>query len=229
MGDDEFLIALPALRQAFEYFPPRERETVAGHLLARRGLSGTGAVAAAGGRHRSGARRGGAALEARVDAALAREGLLTVMIMTRTTDQDHDYRPQRTIGMSAEMSQQQQAELERWRLVLGQAGESVLAGRQLGAGRGRATRRSTGCTGGTRTSTAASDRPAAAGGDGPSVLTTVDWLDDITALFPKETVERLQRDAVERYEIHDVVTDPASWPGSSRTRRCSRPSCAPST
>ncbi|WP_327004961.1 DUF5682 family protein [Dactylosporangium sp. NBC_01737] len=77
MGEAEFLIALPALRQAFTYFPPRERETVAGHLLARRGLSGTGRsllrshgvdpvlVAAA------------ADLEARVDAVLIREGLLT--------------------------------------------------------------------------------------------------------------------------------------------------------
>jgi hypothetical protein len=77
MGDAEFLIALPALRQAFTYFPPRERETVAGHLLARRGLGGTGRsllrslsvdpvlTAAA------------AELEARVDAVLIREGLLT--------------------------------------------------------------------------------------------------------------------------------------------------------
>ncbi|MEV4516500.1 DUF5682 family protein [Dactylosporangium sp. NPDC049525] len=76
MGEAEFLIALPALRQAFTYFPPRERETVAGHLLARRGLGGTGrsllrvpsgdpVLAAA-----------AAALEARVDAVLIREGLL---------------------------------------------------------------------------------------------------------------------------------------------------------
>ncbi|GAA0932468.1 VWA domain-containing protein [Virgisporangium aurantiacum] len=28
-------------------------------------------------------------------------------------------------------------------------------------------------------------------------------------MFPRETIERLERDAVERYEIHDVVTDPA--------------------
>ncbi|MEU8232668.1 VWA domain-containing protein [Actinoplanes sp. NPDC048967] len=48
-----------------------------------------------------------------------------------------------------------------------------------------------------------------AGGDGPSVLTTVDWLNDINRLFPRETVERLQRDAIERYEITDIVTDPA--------------------
>jgi Mg-chelatase subunit ChlD len=48
-----------------------------------------------------------------------------------------------------------------------------------------------------------------AGGAGPSALTTVDWLNDITRLFPRETVERLQRDAIERYEITDIVTDPA--------------------
>jgi Mg-chelatase subunit ChlD len=47
------------------------------------------------------------------------------------------------------------------------------------------------------------------GGDGPSALSTVDWLDDIHRLFPKETIERLERDAVERYEIHEVITDPA--------------------
>jgi Mg-chelatase subunit ChlD len=47
------------------------------------------------------------------------------------------------------------------------------------------------------------------GGDGPSTLTTVDWLNDINRLFPRETVERLQRDAIERYEINDIVTDPA--------------------
>ncbi|MCX4744450.1 VWA domain-containing protein [Kitasatospora sp. NBC_01287] len=46
------------------------------------------------------------------------------------------------------------------------------------------------------------------GGDGASVVTAVDWLDDIHRLFPKETIERLERDAVERYEIHEIVTDP---------------------
>ncbi|MEV4008777.1 VWA domain-containing protein, partial [Actinomadura sp. NPDC049753] len=47
------------------------------------------------------------------------------------------------------------------------------------------------------------------GGTGPSQLTTVDWLDAVHRLFPKETIERLERDAVERYEIHEIVTDPA--------------------
>jgi hypothetical protein len=46
------------------------------------------------------------------------------------------------------------------------------------------------------------------GGTEESVLTTVDWLEGITRLFPKETVERLTRDAVDRYQVHDIVTDP---------------------
>ena len=100
------------------------------------------------------------------------------------------------------------AGLERWRLVLGAPAEQCtgglgaegaardaaldwLYGRDPDLGR-RGVRR-----GGTRS-----------GGSEPSVLTTVDWLDDIHRLFPKETIERLERDAVERYEIHDVVTDP---------------------
>ncbi|MFE0626073.1 VWA domain-containing protein [Streptomyces sp. NPDC058864] len=46
------------------------------------------------------------------------------------------------------------------------------------------------------------------GGDGASRLTAVDWLDDIHRLFPKETVERLEHDAVEQYGIDEIVTDP---------------------
>ncbi|WUI02496.1 DUF5682 family protein [Spirillospora sp. NBC_00431] len=41
MGEDDFLVALPALRQAFAFFPPRERETVARRLLERRGRGGS--------------------------------------------------------------------------------------------------------------------------------------------------------------------------------------------
>ncbi|GAA3378246.1 VWA domain-containing protein [Streptomyces sannanensis] len=101
--------------------------------------------------------------------------------------------------------------LERWRLILGAPAER--------------------CTGPLGEAAAARDaaldwlygrdedlarrgvrRPAATtreGGDGSSVVTAVDWLDDIHRLFPKETVERLERDAVERYGIQEIVTDPA--------------------
>jgi hypothetical protein len=40
MDEPEFLGALPALRMAFTYFPPREKEAVAQRLLERRGLRG---------------------------------------------------------------------------------------------------------------------------------------------------------------------------------------------
>jgi Mg-chelatase subunit ChlD len=101
--------------------------------------------------------------------------------------------------------------LERWRLVLGNAADQALGGQPLGAeamardaaldwlyGRDEDLARRGIRRGGSRH-----------GGSDPSTLTTVDWLDDIHRLFPKETIERLERDAVERYEIHDVVTDPA--------------------
>ncbi|WP_433059277.1 VWA domain-containing protein [Dactylosporangium sp. CS-033363] len=101
-------------------------------------------------------------------------------------------------------------DLQRWRLVLGEAAEGALGAATLDGvaqgqdaalewlyGRDEELQRR-----GVR-------RTGRHGGDGPSIVTTVDWLEQITRLFPKETIERLERDAVERYEIHDVVTDPA--------------------
>ncbi|SPT57223.1 DUF5682 family protein [Actinomadura madurae] len=74
LTDEEFLVALPALRQAFEFFPPRERETIAGGLLERRGLRGSARSllrAPASPALAAEAR----ALETRVDRALAAAGL----------------------------------------------------------------------------------------------------------------------------------------------------------
>ena len=75
-AEDEFLVALPALRLAFSWFPPRERESIAHRLLDQRGLRGSassflrlGADPAVLTRAR--------ALEARVDDLLAREALLS--------------------------------------------------------------------------------------------------------------------------------------------------------
>lgn len=43
-GTEEFLGALPALRLAFAWFPPRERAIIATHLLEMRGLGGSGSA-----------------------------------------------------------------------------------------------------------------------------------------------------------------------------------------
>ncbi|MEU6159990.1 VWA domain-containing protein [Streptomyces sp. NPDC047130] len=100
--------------------------------------------------------------------------------------------------------------LERWRLILGAPAEACtgplggeaaardaaldwLYGRDPDLGR-RGVRRGPTAT--------------REGGHGPSEVTAVDWLDDVHRLFPKETVERLERDAVEQYGIDEIVTDP---------------------
>ncbi|WP_406500851.1 DUF5682 family protein [Streptomyces sp. NBC_01590] len=41
LSDNEFLSGLPALRQAFTFFPPRERDRIAARLLERRGVRGS--------------------------------------------------------------------------------------------------------------------------------------------------------------------------------------------
>ncbi|MFE4331776.1 DUF5682 family protein [Streptomyces sp. NPDC056831] len=41
LPDNEFLSGLPALRQAFAFFPPRERDRIAARLLVRRGVRGS--------------------------------------------------------------------------------------------------------------------------------------------------------------------------------------------
>lgn len=102
------------------------------------------------------------------------------------------------------------AELERWRLILGPAAERHTGGLgEENAGRDAAldwlySRDDDLGKRDVRRGGARGER----GGDGPSILTTVDWLEGVHRLFPKETIERLERDAVERYEIHDVLTDP---------------------
>jgi Mg-chelatase subunit ChlD len=44
-------------------------------------------------------------------------------------------------------------------------------------------------------------------GDGPSLLTVPAWIEQVQRLFPKETIERLERDAVERFQIDELVTN----------------------
>lgn len=41
----------------------------------------------------------------------------------------------------------------------------------------------------------------------PSALSVPDWINEVHRLFPKETIERLEQDAVERYQIDEVVTN----------------------
>lgn len=95
-------------------------------------------------------------------------------------------------------------DMERWRLILGQPAARCAG--QLGEA---AARRDAALEWLYGRDGDLADREVRRGGTGDSEVQTVDWLDDIHRLFPRETIERLERDAVERYEIVDVVTDPA--------------------
>lgn len=53
------------------------------------------------------------------------------------------------------------------------------------------------------------DRDGQSGGLGESELTVPDWINQIHELFPKRTIERLEKDALERYQLEEMVTNPA--------------------
>lgn len=46
------------------------------------------------------------------------------------------------------------------------------------------------------------------GGLGESQLTTPEWINQVHELFPKRTIERLEKDALERYQLEEMVVDP---------------------
>lgn len=93
---------------------------------------------------------------------------------------------------------------ERWRLLLGEAGQAGLgACGQHGAAMDRALAWLYGRDDGQE----GPDTLDRHGGSGPSQLSVPDWINQIHELFPKETVERLERDAMERYGIDEVVTN----------------------
>lgn len=101
------------------------------------------------------------------------------------------------------MTQQRQS---RWRLVMGAGSEQLCGGlsaedqkrdeclgflynREYGGGR----------------NVRSGDR---SGGLGDSSLSVPDWINNVNELFPKKTIERLERDALERYQLEEMVTNP---------------------
>ncbi len=96
--------------------------------------------------------------------------------------------------------------LLRWRLVLGDAAEGCLG--CLG-GDPQAMDSALSWLYGRDGELADRDIRDRQGGHGSSTLSVPEWISEVHRLFPKETIERLEQDAVERYEIHEVVTNPA--------------------
>jgi len=106
------------------------------------------------------------------------------------------------------MSEDQQQRKLRWRLVLGAGTEDLLGGlpqegaweekegalaylydREYGPGR--------------------HVRSSGPGSLDPSNLTVPDWINAVHTLFPQKVIERIEKDALERYGLEEMVTNPA--------------------
>ncbi|KMO36965.1 VWA domain-containing protein [Methylobacterium aquaticum] len=96
----------------------------------------------------------------------------------------------------------------RWRLILGEAAESACAGAgcRLG-GQAAAMDRALDWLYG-RDAGGEERGVRRQGGREGSALTVPGWINEVHTLFPRETIERLERDAIELYAIDDVVTNP---------------------
>jgi hypothetical protein len=102
-------------------------------------------------------------------------------------------------------------DLVRWRLVLGHDAEQG-----LGCGlEGQAAQRdrALGYLYNREYGHGRNVRGADRGGDrkgslDPSQLTVPEWINAVHTLFPKRTVERIEKDALERYRLEEMVTNP---------------------
>ena len=105
------------------------------------------------------------------------------------------------------MSAQQRVRRVRWRLVLGPGAEEVLGACLEGEG--------------LRQDQALAylydreygSRNVRRGGLGPgsldpSQLTVPEWINSVHELFPRRTIERIEKDALERYQLEEMVTNP---------------------
>lgn len=95
--------------------------------------------------------------------------------------------------------------LSRWRLVLGEASADALGG-DAGLGAEELAQDAALAWLYERDDSLADRDIRRASGLGASGLSVPQWVSEIHRLFPKETIERLERDAVEEYGLHEVVT-----------------------
>ena len=114
----------------------------------------------------------------------------------------------------------------RWRLVLGRFSERRLGG--AGADRYERMDRVLDYLYG-REYAGRGVRGERSGGSQASVLAVPDWLNDVRELFPRETVEIIERHALERYGMTELVTDAEAPQDASRATSCSRPCCRSGT
>src|SRR5262249_8393112 len=100
--------------------------------------------------------------------------------------------------------------LARWRLMLGGDAEQA-----LGCGLAGAEARQDQALGylynreyGPGRNGRQGDHKERTGGRDESRLSVPEWINEVHELFPKATVERIERDALDRYHLSELVTNP---------------------
>jgi Mg-chelatase subunit ChlD len=122
------------------------------------------------------------------------------------------------------MSEQRRGDVERWRLVLGRYASAQLGSTAAGGdqarmeaaldylyGReydGRGVREGSGTGDGPGSGDSGDPSRLGPGGSGPSAPALVEWLSEVRELFPRETAEIVERHALDRYGLTELVTDP---------------------
>lgn len=103
------------------------------------------------------------------------------------------------------------SDAERWRLLLGEPAQARLGAGLPEPGTAMAMDRALAWLYGRDDGSGGDDGAADAldrhGGEEASSLSVPEWINRIHELFPKETIERLERDAIERYGIDEIVTN----------------------
>lgn len=97
---------------------------------------------------------------------------------------------------------------DRWRLILGRYAQEQLGGTPLGPKQQRMERALDYLYGREYRGRGVREEQSAGSLD-PSVLSVPHWLNEVRELFPKETVERIEKHALDRYGMTELVTDPA--------------------
>ncbi len=97
----------------------------------------------------------------------------------------------------------------RWRLVLGRFSEQQLGGRMGGQGTYQRMDKALDYLYGREyTGRGVRDNDGSGATLDPSMLTIPGWIREVRELFPKDTVEVIERHALDRYKMTELVTDP---------------------
>jgi len=118
----------------------------------------------------------------------------------------------RETGTSEDRSRRQMSSAEtlrRWRLMLGRYSATQLSHASFGGADWKLDQALEYLYGREYEGRGLARPSGGAGSLDPSALQAIDWLNRSRTLFPKEVFERMQTQAIERYQLTELLTDPA--------------------